>query len=124
MTSLFNYHYQLHLAFHNCLPYLKCRPPTNEEVTSLLFLVKASGIDWARTTYDNELTDIIAFDDASTDTVHCSSFTVIVLWQLILHRRNLSYLMHRYPEYLDVDDDFMDAHNPDFFNRIYTVQAL
>jgi hypothetical protein len=53
--------YQIPLAFHNVLPYLKCRPPANEEVTSLPHVIMTSDIDWDPTTYDNDITDITAF---------------------------------------------------------------
>jgi hypothetical protein len=34
------------------------------------------------------------------------------------------FVVHEFPDYLDVVDDILDAHNPDVVNQIYEVQAL
>jgi hypothetical protein len=90
--------YQILLAFHNGIPYLKCFPPTNEEVTSLPHVIMTSDIDWGPTTYYNDITDIITFYNAIIDTIHCSKFDDhgncrIALWKLILYMQNLSFAM-------------------------------
>jgi hypothetical protein len=45
MQQILIYAYQIPLAFHNGLPYLKCRPPSNAEVASLPYIVMTSDVD-------------------------------------------------------------------------------
>jgi hypothetical protein len=87
---------QIPIAFHNGLPYLKCRPPTNEEVTSLPHIIMTSDINWDPTTYNNYISDIITFFDAIIDTVHRSNFDDHGNYR---HRTVTTHTLHAYPEF-------------------------
>jgi hypothetical protein len=41
-----------------------------------------------------------------------------------IHAEPEFFNVHEYPDYLDVVDDIVDAHNPDVVNQIYEVQDL
>jgi hypothetical protein len=51
--------------------------------------------------------------------------TVIALLLHTLYRLNKEYFdVHEYPDYSDVVDNILDAHNPELVQTIYEVQAL
>jgi hypothetical protein len=89
-----------------------------------------SDIDWDPTTYNNYITDIIAFYDASIDTVHRinlddnGNYRHRTVAAHTLHEEPEFFDVHEYPDYLDTIDDILDAHNPDVVNQIYHFQAL
>jgi hypothetical protein len=122
--------YQIPLDLQNGLPYLKFCPATNEEVTSVTHVFKTSDIDWDPKTYNNDVTDIIEFYNASIDTVHCSNFDDnenyrhCTMTTHTLHEEPGVFNVHEYPDYLDAADDILDAYNPDLVNQIYEFQAF
>ena len=122
--------YQIPLAFHNGLPYLKCRIPTQNEVASLPHLIMTSDIDWDPTTYDNVISDLQLFYDADVDEVHHSHFDDHGNYR---HRTVATHNMHHepeffdvyeYPDYVDVVDDIIDAHHPEVVHNIYEIHAV
>jgi hypothetical protein len=82
--------YQNPLAFHNGLLYLKCRPPTSEEVDYLPHVIMTSDINWDSTTYNNDKTDIMAFYNAS----------------IYVTCRTCVFDEHEYTDYLDEEPEF------------------
>jgi hypothetical protein len=57
--------YQLPLDFKNGLPYLSCRKPTDDEISSLPHIIMTSDIDWDPSMYDNVIDDIEDFHDTT-----------------------------------------------------------
>jgi hypothetical protein len=116
--------YQILLVFHNGLPYRKCRQTTNEQVTSPPHVIMTSDVDWDPTTCNNGITDIIAFYDASIVTVHCCNFDDHgnfhhhIVATHTLHAELHFFDVHEYPDYLNLVDDILDAHN-----QIYKFQV-
>jgi hypothetical protein len=59
--------YQLPLDFKNGLPYLRCRKPTDEELSSLPHIIMTSDVDWDPSKYDKNIADIEKFHDPGED---------------------------------------------------------
>ena len=122
--------YQIPLAFHNGLPYLQCRPPTEDEVSFLPHLIMTSDVDWDPTTYVNVISDIHTFYDAESDMVHhsnfddCGNYRHRTVATHMTHPEPEFFDVHEYPDYSDVIDDILDAHHPAVFQNIYQIHAV
>jgi hypothetical protein len=81
-----------------------------------------SDIDWDPTTYNNDITDIIAFNNASITTVNRNNFDDYgnnrhhTVATHNLHVEPAFFNVHEYPDYLDVVNNILDEHNPDVLN--------
>jgi hypothetical protein len=57
--------YQLPLDFKNGLPYLRCRKPTDDKLSSLPHIIMTSDVDWDPKQYDLTFDEIEHFHDTS-----------------------------------------------------------
>jgi hypothetical protein len=89
-----------------------------------------SDVDWDPTTYDNVILDINKFYDASVDEVHHSNFDDHGNYHHCTVATHTLYAIpnyfdvHEYPDFSDVVDNILDAHNPELVRTIYGVQAV
>ena len=122
--------YQIPLAFRNGLAYLKCRPPTDDEVDSLPHLIMTADVDWDPTTYDNVISDLHKFYDPDIDEVYHGNFDDKGNY---LHRTVATHLVQPEPEFFDVHeflpvddliDDIMDSLSPTIVQDIYQVHPV
>jgi hypothetical protein len=122
--------YQIPLTFRNGLCYLKCRPPTLDEVESLPHLIMTADLDWDPTSYDNVITDVGQFYDPNADEVHHSNFDVrgdYLHRTVAIHDVHLEpefFDVHEYADYDDVIDDIVDTLNPAVLQNIYQVHNI
>jgi hypothetical protein len=122
--------YQIPLDFHNGLPYLKCRIPTEDELNTLPHIIMTSDMDWDPSTYDNTIDDMDKFYDADADEVYHSPFDHNGDYR---HRTVATHTFHgeseffdayESPDYEDLIDDILDSFNPDVVNGIYEVHVM
>jgi hypothetical protein len=122
--------YQIPLDFHNGLPYLPCRPPTENEVNSLPHVIMTSDVDWDPSAYDNTIDDMAKFYDVEEDEVHHSPFDMKGQYR---HRTIATHTVfgeleyfdaYEYPDYDDVIDDILDSHNHQILHSIYDVHKV
>ena len=122
--------YQLPLDIHNGLPYLRCRVPTADEVSTLPHIIMTSDIDWDPSVYDNTIDDMDVFYDANEDEVHDSTFDDQGNYR---HRTIASHSTHQELEFFDahecqdyddVVDDILDSLHPDVLQSVYEVHAV
>jgi hypothetical protein len=122
--------YQIPLDFHYGLPYLPCRPPTENEVNSLPHVIMTSDVDWDPSAYDNTIDDMAKFYDVEEDEVHHSPFDMKGQYR---HRAIATHTVfgeleyfdaYEYPDYDDVIDDILDSHNHQILHSIYDVHKV
>jgi hypothetical protein len=122
--------YEIPLPFKNCLAYLPCRKPTEDELGTLPHVIMTSDVDWDPCIYDNIIEDIAVFHDLSIDLIqHDNPFDDYGEYR---HRTVATHNLLDEEEFFDsmecVDyddlvDDFIDAHNPTVVDNIYNVTA-
>jgi hypothetical protein len=66
--------YQILLTFHNCIAYLKRRPPTDDEVDSLPRVIMTADVDWDPTPYVYVILDLQKFYDPDIEEVNTGHF--------------------------------------------------
>ena len=66
--------YQIPLDFHNGLPYLQCRSPTQSDLDTLPYVIMTSDLDWDPSSYDNVIDDLHPFYDAKINDISDSNF--------------------------------------------------
>jgi hypothetical protein len=121
--------YQLPLNFKNGLPYLRCRKPTEDDLSSLPHIIMTADIDWDPSTYDNVIEDIAKFHDTSIDENEDKNFNQYGDYR---HRTVAIHSRSTLPEeeffdaieYIDFDDlvdDLLDTVTPESVNDIYDI---
>ena len=121
--------YQIPLDFHNGLPYLLCRAPTENEVNTLPHVIMTSDVEWDPSIYDNVIDDMAQFYDAESEEVHHSPFDMqgnyrhrTVATHSILGEQEF-FDAYEHPDYDDVIDDILDYHHPEAVQDIYDIHA-
>ena len=107
--------YQLPLDFTNGLPYLSCRKPSVEELSSLTHIIMTSDIDWDPSIYDNVIDDLEEFHDITVDGIAHEHFDQYGEYQRrtiathsILPEEAFFDAIEHIP-FVDLVDDLMDA---------------
>jgi hypothetical protein len=122
--------YQIPLAFCNDLAYLKCRPPTNEEVYLLPHIIMNADADWDPRSYNNIIVNLRKFYDPDIDEVHQGKFDEPGIY---LHRTVATQFFQPEPEFFyvyeflafdDIIDDIVDAFYPAIVQDIYQVSKI
>jgi hypothetical protein len=121
---------QIPLTFRNGHAYLKCCPPTDDEVDYLPHVIMTADVDWDPTPYDNVISDHQKFYDPDIEEVnpghfndqgnylHCTVPTHLV------QPESEFFDVHEYLAYDDLIDDIVDALNPTVVQDIYQVNNL
>ena len=123
--------YQIPLDFHNGLPYLKCRKPTQAEVDDLPHIIMTADVDWDPTVYDNVIDDLNDFYDAQAeDHRNDNPFNDVGEYR---HRTVATHTIHSELEFfdayenqdlVDVIDDIIDSYHHDHVTDVYGVHTL
>jgi hypothetical protein len=120
--------YQLPLDFKNGLPYLRCRKPTDEELSLLPHIIMTADLDWDPSTYDNDIDDLEKFHDTSIDDNEHEHFDQYGEYRhrtVATHSTLPEEEFFDAIEYIDFDDlvdDLFDTIHPERVNDIYEIQ--
>jgi hypothetical protein len=116
--------YQIPLTFCNGLAYLKCRPPTDDEVDSLPHVIMTADVDWDPTPYDNVISDLQKFYDPDIEEVNPGNYRHRTVATHLVQPEPEIFDVHEYLAYDDLTDDIVDALNPNVVQDIYQVNNL
>jgi hypothetical protein len=121
--------YQLPLDFINCLPYLRCRKPTDAELGSLPRIIMTSDIERDPSLYDNVIEDIEKFHDTKEDEYEHEAFNCYEEYRHRTVAKHSTLLEEEFfdtVECFDFDDlvdNLIDEVHPYFF-VIFIAQML
>ena len=122
--------YQIPLDFHNGLPYLQCRSPTQSDLDTLPYVIMTSDLDWDPSSYDNVIDDLHPFYDAKVDAISDSNFDARGNYR---HRTIATHTLHgeseffdpyEYQDLADVVDNLIDHHQPILVHAVYDAHVL
>jgi hypothetical protein len=119
--------YQLPLDFKNGLPYLRCRKPTDAELSSLPHIIMTSDVYWDLKQYDLTFNEIKQFHDTSMVDYEHEHFDQYGEYQhrtVANHDITMEEELLDAMEYLDVPDivdDIIDSIYPNSVRNTYAV---
>ena len=119
--------YQLPLDFKNGLPYLSCRKPSVEELSSLPHIIMTSDVDWDPSMYDNVMDDIEKFHDTTAHDHDDENFDQYGEYR---HRTIATHTTLPEEEFFDaiehiafddLVDDLIDTVHPESVSDVYDI---